>query len=365
MAQATQLKHNFLTLIKDLTEASGPPGREGQVREVMYQYASPYADEIRKDRLGSFIAHKGLIGPRIMIAGHMDEVGFMVTRITDEGYLRIQSLGGWWGQVLPAQRVEVITRKGNVLGVIGSKPPHLLAGEEAKKGVEIKDLFVDLGVESKEELDELGVRPGDFVVPYSPFTTMSNENRWLAKAMDNRMGCAVVIEVLRQLREQGIDHPNQVFAVGTVQEEVGCRGAITSAHAVKPDIAIAVDVGIATDSPGSNNPHADTVMGKGPILVMYDAGHIPHRELVDFVKQVAAEEGIPYQLDVIERGATDARFIHTFNTGVPAVSLGVAARYIHSHTSMIDRRDTENLVKWITAIIKRLDQQKVDELRGE
>lgn len=362
MSQSTKVRASFQTILKDLTEASGPPGLESAVRDVMEKYATPHANEIRKDRLGSFIARKGRFGPKVMITGHMDEVGFMVSRITDDGFLKFHALGGWWGQVIPAQRVEVVTRKGKYLGVIGSVAPHLMKAEERKKGVEVKDLFVDLGVESKEEIEQLGIRPGDFIIPYSPFTTMSNENRWMAKAMDNRLGCAVALDVLQQLSVDRIDHPNQVFSVGTVMEEVGCRGAITSAHVVNPDISIAVDVGIATDSPGTSNPHAETKIGKGPLLVLYDAGHIAHRGMIEFVKQVAEEEGISYQYDVITGGATDNRFIHTHKTGVPGISLGVPTRYIHSHTSILDRRDCEELVCWIIGIVKRLDEAKVEEI---
>lgn len=365
MSQSTQVNASFHTILKELTEAAGPPGFERPVREVMERYATPHADEIRKDHLGSFIARKGKSGPKVMITGHMDEVGFMVSRITDDGFLKFHALGGWWGQVIPAQRVEIITRKGKHLGVIGSVAPHLMKAEDRKKGVEIKDLFVDLGVESKEEIEQLGIRPGDFIIPYSPFTIMSNENRWMAKAMDNRLGCAVALEVLQQISVGNVEHPNQVYSVGTVMEEVGCRGASTSAHVVNPDISIAVDVGIATDSPGTSNLHADTKMGKGPLLVLYDAGHIAHRGMVEFVKQVAEEEGISYQYDVITGGATDNRFIHTHKTGVPAISLGVATRYIHSHTSILDRRDCDELVRWIVAIVKRLDQAKVEEIRGD
>ncbi|SFX77298.1 endoglucanase [Thermoactinomyces sp. DSM 45891] len=364
MGKSTEGKTSFKSMLKELTEAPGPPGFERAVREVMEQYATPYADEIHKDRLGSFIARKGTTGPRIMITGHMDEVGFMVTRITDDGFLRFHPLGGWWGQVLPAQRVEVITSKGRHLGVVGSVAPHLLEPAKRKKGVEVTDLFVDLGVENKEEIDQLGIRPGDFIIPYSPFTTMSNENRWLAKAMDNRLGCAVALGVLQELSEDDVLHQNQVFSVGTVMEEVGCRGAITSAQVVDPDISIVVDVGIATDSLGTTNPHGDTKMGGGPLLVLYDAGHIAHCGMIDFVKQVAEEEGIPYQFEVITGGATDNHFIHTHKTGVPSISLGVPTRYIHSHSSILDRRDCEALVRWIVAIVERLDEAKVKEIRG-
>lgn len=359
----TKVKHSFQTMLKDLTETAGAPGHERSVREVMESYVQPWADEVSGDRLGSLVAKKGKQGPRIMIAGHLDEIGLMVTRIDDKGFLRFQPLGGWWSQVLPAQRVELFTRKGKLLGVIGSKPPHMMSAEEAKKGVSLDDLFIDLGVESKEEAEQLGVRPGDFAIPFSPFTEMANSNRWLAKAMDNRMGCAVAAEVLYRLHQDNVDHPNQVFAVGTVMEEVGCRGAKTAAAVVNPDIAFAIDVGIATDSPGISSNHSESKLGGGPIMVLYDARHIPNQGLVHLAEEVADDLGINIQYEFIQRGATDAANIHLNEIGVPALSMGVPSRYIHSHSSIIDKRDCEQLIDLIVEMVKRLDTDKVKELQ--
>src|SRR4051794_33459852 len=207
-----------LTMLKELTDARGIPGNEREVREVMKKYIEPFADELTTDGLGSLIAKKAGKdgGPKIMVAGHLDEVGFMITQIDDKGFLRFQTVGGWWGQVMLAQRVTIVTRSGEVTGIIGSKPPHVLSAEARKKPVEIKDMFIDIGASSREEAEEWGVRPGDMVVPYFEFTVMNNEKMLLAKAWDNRIGCAIAIDVLRQL--QGVDHPNVVYGVGNVQE---------------------------------------------------------------------------------------------------------------------------------------------------
>src|SRR5205807_359333 len=163
-------------------------------------------------------------------------------RVTKDGYLQFQTLGGWWSQVLPAQRVEVHTKQGIVSGVIGSKPPHLMPPEQRNKPIKTEELFIDVGATSREEAESYGIRPGDPVIPHSPFTVLKNEKLWMGKAMDNRVGCAVAVEVLRRLQQ--IDHPNMVAAVGTVMEEVGRRGAFTASAVVKPDVAFAVDVGI-------------------------------------------------------------------------------------------------------------------------
>ncbi|HWO98280.1 MAG TPA: M42 family metallopeptidase [Bacillus sp. (in: firmicutes)] len=348
-----------LTMLKDLTDAKGIPGNEREPRDVMKKYIEPYADEVTTDGLGSLIAKKTgkENGPKIMVAGHLDEVGFMVTQIDDKGFLRFQTVGGWWSQVMLAQRVTIVTNKGDVTGVIGSKPPHILSPEARKKPVEIKDMFIDIGASSKEEAMEWGVRPGDQVVPYFEFTVLNNEKMLLAKAWDNRIGCAIAIDVLRGLK--GTDHPNVVYGVGTVQEEVGLRGAKTSANFIQPDIAFGVDVGIAGDTPGVSEKEAMGKMGKGPQIILYDASMVSHKGLRDFVTDTADELGIPYQFDAMAGGGTDSGAIHVSANGVPALSITIATRYIHSHAAMLHRDDYENAVKLIVEVIKRLDEETV------
>ncbi|MDA7027172.1 M42 family metallopeptidase [Bacillus sp. CLL-7-23] len=348
-----------LTMLKKLTDAKGIPGNEKEVRQVMRSYIEPYANEVTTDRLGSLIAKKtGLTdGPKIMISGHLDEVGFMVTRIDDRGYLYFQTVGGWWSQVMLAQRVTIVTKKGDITGVIGSKPPHVLSPEARKKPADIKDMFVDIGASSREEAMEWGVLPGDQIVPYFEFTVMNNEKMLLAKAWDNRIGCAIAIDVLRNLKE--IHHPNVVYGVGTVQEEVGLRGAKTAAQTIKPDIAFGVDVGIAGDTPGITEKESTSKMGKGPQIILYDASMVSHKGLRDFVTKVADEANIPYQFDALSGGGTDSGSIHLTANGVPALSITIATRYIHTHAAMLHRDDYENTVKLITEVIKRLDQETV------
>jgi len=354
-----------LTMLKDLTDAKGIPGNEREVREVMKQYIAPYADEITTDGIGSLIAKKvgkeG--GPKIMVAGHLDEVGFMITQIDDKGFLRFQTVGGWWGQVMLAQRVTIVTRQGEVTGIIGSKPPHILSAEARKKPIEIKDMFIDIGASSREEAQEWGVRPGDMVVPYFEFTVMNNEKMLLAKAWDNRIGCAIAIDVLKQLKD--VEHPNVVYGVGNVQEEVGLRGAKTATYKIEPDIGFAVDVGIAGDTPGISEREAMSKMGKGPQVVVYDASMVAHKGLRDFVTDTADELNIPYQFESIPGGGTDAGSIHLTHKGVPALAITIATRYIHSHAAMLHRDDYENAVKLIVEVIKRLDRETVDKITFE
>ncbi|WP_061810911.1 M42 family metallopeptidase [Rossellomorea vietnamensis] len=348
-----------LTMLKDLTDAKGVPGNEREVREVMKKYIEPFADEVTTDNLGSLIAKKvgDENGPKIMVAGHLDEVGFMITQIDSKGFLRFQTVGGWWSQVMLAQRVTIVTSQGEVTGVIGSKPPHILPPEARKKPVDIKDMFIDIGASSREEVLEWGVKPGDMVVPHFEFTVMNNEKMLLAKAWDNRIGCAIAIDVLRNLKDAS--HPNVVYGVGTVQEEVGLRGARTAAAKIQPDIGFGVDVGITGDTPGVSDKEASSKMGEGPQIILYDASMVSHKGLRDFVTDTADEHNIPYQFDAIAGGGTDSGAIHLTANGVPALSITIATRYIHSHAAMLHRDDYENAVKLITEVIKKLDSDTV------
>ncbi|MFB4159792.1 M42 family metallopeptidase [Geomicrobium sp. JSM 1781026] len=353
---------NTQQMLKDLTDANGVPGNERESREVMQKYITPFADEVTTDNLGSLIAKKtGTAGgPKVMVAGHLDEIGFMVTQIDDKGFIKFQPLGGWWEQVMLAQRVNIMTKKGNIVGVIGSKPPHILPAEQRKKMVDKKDMFIDIGASSKEEAESFGVKPGDSVVPICDFTVMNNEKLLMAKAWDNRIGCALAIEVLKQLKD--VDHPNEVYGVGTVQEEVGLRGAKTSAAAIEPDIGFSVDVGIAGDTPGVSKSDAQAEIGKGPQILVYDASLISHKGLRDLVVDTAEAENIPYQFDAMAAGGTDGGAIQLTANGVPALSICIPTRYIHTHAGILHQDDFENAAKLIVSVIKKLDAETVKTL---
>ncbi|MFL5800628.1 MAG: M42 family metallopeptidase [Roseiflexaceae bacterium] len=352
-----------LKMLKELTDAPGVSGFEEPVRRIMRRYLEPIG-EILTDNLGSIAGRKvgkeG--GPKIMLAGHMDEIGFMVTRITDDGYLKFQTLGGWWEQVMLAQRVEVYTRQGSLIGVIGSKPPHILSPEERKKVYEKKDMFIDVGASSREEAESFGIRPGDPVVPICPFTVMRNPKLLMTKAWDNRFGCALAIEVLRRLKGQ--PHPNVLYAVGNVQEEVGLRGATTTTNLIAPDIGFALDTGIAGDTPGIGPDDATGKLGKGVVILLYDGSMIPHTGLRDLVIDTAEAEGIPFQFDKVAGGGTDAGKIHVFGAGVPSLVIGVPVRYIHTHAAIMHRDDFDNAAKLLVAVVKRLDAETVQQLKS-
>ncbi len=350
-------------LLVDLVAARGVPGNEEEVREVFRDYAKPYADAILQDGLGSIIAEKkgAEDAPRIMFAGHLDEVGFMVTRITDEGFVKFQTLGGWWSQVLLGQQVEIKTQKGEYIhGVVGCKPPHVLSKEAREKPYKIEDMFFDIGATSKEEVEGWGIRPGDMVTPYSPYRRLNDSKFLLAKAWDNRIGTAVALEVFKNLAEEEL--PNSIYAVGNVQEEVGLRGAKTASNVINPDISFALDTGTAGDTPGMTPQESSSKLGNGPQIVLFDASMIAHKDLRDFVVDIADELEIPYQFEVIPGGGTDAGSQHVSGHGVPSLAITVPTRYLHSHSSVIHEDDYYNTVKLVTEVVRRLDKETVDKI---
>ncbi len=350
-----------LEMLKRLTEVDGVPANEKEVRKIMKEYITDYVDEVYTDNLGSLISKKvGMQdGPRIMVAGHMDEIGFIVTDIDDKGFLSFHPLGGWHPSVMNAQRVTITTSKGDkVMGLMNSKPVFILPAEQRSKVCDMKDMYIDLGVSSKEEVDNLGIRPGDMITPYFEFRTMANEKYLVSKAWDNRVGCAIAIDVMKNLKDE--KHPNEVYSVGTVQEEVGCRGSKTSSYIVKPHIGFSVDVGMAADTPGVSKRDAVGELGKGPQINIYDGSMVGHADLRNFVIDVAEELNIPYQYAHIPFGGTDAGEMHISLKGAPSLYIGIATRYIHSHAGIIHRDDYENTVKLLTEVIKRLDKDTVD-----
>jgi putative aminopeptidase FrvX len=345
-------------LLKELTEAYGVTGHEEDVARIMARHLKPIC-KISYDKLGSIIAEKtGLPkGPKIMLAGHMDEVGFMVKEITKEGFIKFLPLGGWWPHVVLSQRVCIRTSKGDVVGVVGSKAPHLLEAEERKKVVEIKDMYIDVGATADNNVaQKLGIRPGDPVVPISPFTMLKNKKAYLAKAWDDRIGCALIIDVMKKLTK--IKHPNTVYGVGTVQEEVGLRGATTSVSSVDPDVGFVLEVGLAMDTPGIDGERKEK-LGAGPSLYVYDSTMIPNTRLRDLVIEVAEKKKIPYHFASILRGGTDGGKIHLHRSGVPTQTIGVPTRYIHSQAGILHRDDYDHTVTMLTEVIRRLDQKTV------
>lgn len=347
--------------LKELTETPGVPGYESQVRALMRRYLEPVAT-IEQDRIGSIIGKR--VGraesPRVMLVGHMDEVGFMVRYVTKEGFVKFQPLGGWWDQVLLGQRVTIKTSKGDVIGLIGAKPPHLLPKDERDKVVEKKDMYIDIGATSSEEVAEAGVRVGDPIIPVSDFTVLANSQTYMAKALDNRVGCALAVQTLERLAVD--QHPNVVYAVGTVMEEVGLRGAKTTVHVVNPDVALILEVDICGDVPGIKEEESAIKLGAGPTMLVYDARMIPNLKLRDLVIATAEELEIPLQFSAMPGGATDGGMIHLHDEGVPTVVIGVPTRHIHSHSAIMHRDDYDRALDLIVTLVKKLDAATVKDL---
>jgi putative aminopeptidase FrvX len=345
-------------LLKELTEAHGVPGYETPIRAVVRKYLEPLG-RLSQDKVGSVICEQpgSAVVPRLMLAGHMDEIGFMVKLVTKEGFIKFIPLGGWFDQVLLGQRVLIKTLKGDVTGVIGARPPHLLSVEERQKVVTRKDMYIDIGATSEAEAKEAGVQPGDPIIPRADFQVLAGGKTYLSKAFDDRVGVALLVSALQILKDR--PHPNTVFAAATVMEEVGIRGATTSVEVVQPDVAIILEADIAGDVPGIKPEESSVRLGGGPSVLIFDARMIPNLKLRDLVLECGRALGINVQLSSIEGGATDGAAIHLFKTGVPTVVLSIPARHIHSHSSIIHRKDYDDAVKLLVELVTRLDEQEV------
>ncbi|USK69541.1 M42 family metallopeptidase [Peribacillus asahii] len=350
-----------LSLFKTLTELPGTSGNEHAVRAFMRSELEKYADEIVQDRLGSIFGLKkgNADGPTVLVAGHMDEVGFMVTSITDNGMIRFQTLGGWWSQVLMAQRVQIITDNGPVIGVIGSVPPHLLDEKLRAKPMDIKNMLIDIGADDKEDAKQIGIKPGQQIVPICPFTPLANKKKILAKAWDNRYGCGLAIELLKDL--QGETLPNTLYSGATVQEEVGLRGAQTAASLIKPDIFFALDASPANDASGNKKEFGQ--LGKGALLRIFDRTMVTHRGMREFILDTAETHNIPYQY-YVSQGGTDAGKVHIANEGIPSSVIGICARYIHTHASIMHVDDYAAARELIGKLVRACDKTTFETIKN-
>jgi endoglucanase len=314
----------------------------------MAEMLKPYADEIQIDRLENIIATKkgASKAPKIMLAAHMDEVGLMVKTITKDGFLQFSKIGGIDDRILPAQRVVVHTKKTTYPGVIGSKPPHIQKEDERKKIIAYDDLFIDIGAENKDTALQMGVAVGDPIAFDVQYTKFSGDVA-MGKAFDNRAGCATMVEAMKLLQKTECT----VCAVGTVQEEVGLRGAATAAFGVDPDLAIALDVTIAGDVPGVREYDTSVKMGKGPALTISDSGLITHPKILRWLTETAEKENIPYQIESGLLGSTDAARISLTRQGIPSGNISIPTRYIHSPVGILNLKDIENCAKLTAAAV--------------
>jgi putative aminopeptidase FrvX len=347
-------------LLRKLADAPGPPGFEEPVRKLMVEAIKPYAASIRYDGMGSVLATQGTQGPRIMVDAHMDELGGVIRRITPRGLLTMQMLGGWLDQALVDQRWIIIGSKGPVHAVTGIRDAHVTPAEERNRVFSRDSLFLDVGAKSEAEVRNMGVEPGSPVVPDAPFTVLNGTENYLAKAWDDRVGCAVVVEVMRRMAS--LPHTSQIVYALTTQEEVGLRGAHTASDAAKADVGIALEAGITGDVYG-HPEESQEKLGAGPGIFVYDSSALPNRKFVEFVKETAAAKNVPLQLDLVQGYGDDSAEIQKSNGGVPTVCLLVPVRYTHAHNGIMNRRDFDQMVDLLVAMLERLDAQMVSKLR--
>ncbi|MFC3771623.1 M42 family metallopeptidase [Paenibacillus sp. GCM10012303] len=351
------MERDTLELFKTLTELPGAPGFEDEVRRFLRSQLEPITNEIVTDGLGSLfgVMRGDPDGPVVMVSGHMDEVGFIVTAIQDNGMIRFQPLGGWWNQVVLAQRVHICAKNGPVTGVVGSIPRHFLSEADRSRPVDFPAMFIDVGADNREQVLAMGIRPGLPIVPICPFTPLGDGKKLLAKAWDNRFGVGLAIELARELL--GKRHPNVLYTGATVQEEVGMRGAQTAVNLIKPDISYVLEAGPASDVSGDKLAFGQ--LGRGAAVRILDSAIVTNRTLVEFIIDTAETNRIPYQY-YISPGATDAGKIHLSGTGVPAAVVGVAARYIHTAATMIHTDDYDAAKELIVKLVQATDRTTVD-----
>ncbi len=348
-------------LLERLADAPGPPGFEEPVRALVVREATPLASSIRYDGLGSVIAMEDGSGPLVMVDAHMDELGGMVRRLTPDGFVTMQMLGGWLDQALVDQRWIIVGSKGPVHAVTGIRDIHVLPPEERTRVFARDMLYLDVGARTSAEAAAMGLEPGDPVVPDAPFVELNRSGNYLGKAWDDRIGCAVLLEAMRRL--QGSPHPNRLAFVFTTQEEIGLRGAHTAAEVVKPELGIALEAGVTGGVAGARPEETQVRLGEGPGLFLYDASELPNRKLVAFVKQTAHGAQIPLQFDLVTGYGDDSAEIQKSNGGVPTVNLVVPVRYTHAHNGIVNRADFDRTVDLVVALLSKLDGAAVASIR--
>jgi len=341
------------SLLGALSNAHGVSGHEGSSREILTKELEPYTNEIKIDRLGNLITTKFGEGPSVMLSAHMDEVGLSTNYITDDGFLHFIGIGGWFDQTLLNQRVKVHGSQGDLLGVIGSKPAHLLEEEERKKPIKIKDMFIDIGARDAEDVRNLGVKVGTPITMDREFRSLTND-LVTGKAFDDRAGCAMMIEAMRRTKTAVT-----VYAVGSIQEEVGLKGARTASFGLNPDVAIATETNIAGDYPGIEKKMAHLELGKGPSVTVVDGegrGLITPDSVLLWIESTAEQFNIPYQRDVAAGGTTDATAINLTREGIPSGVVSVVTRYLHTPVEVLNLNDLDTAAELIARMLETVGE---------
>ena len=351
-------------LMRELTDAPSPSGYEGPVRAILMREFRALGAKVSTDGIGNVIAMVPGVStaPRVMVDAHMDEVGLVVRSITPEGFVKFLPMSiNWFDQPLVDQRWQIMTAKGPVTAVSGFIDKHAHTAEDSTRVVPSHELFLDVGARNNEDAQAMGIAPGNLVAPWSPFTRLGT-TRFAAKAWDDRVGCIMMLEALRRMQERGIRHPNVIYFVGSVQEEVGMRGVQNAVETVKPDVGIALEVGIAGDFPLARKEFSQEELGAGPAIFAYDGSMIPNIKLSELFQKVAADKKIPLQISVVAQYGSDAAPIQKYSTGRPAINFAIPTRYTHLHTGVIDWADLNHGVDLLVAMLAQLDGNTVTEL---
>jgi putative aminopeptidase FrvX len=356
---------SVVRLLAELTNAHGAPGFEGPVRNILRREWQGLLSDVRTDGLGNLLgALRGSADdPRVLLMAHMDEVGFLVRHIDDNGFVYFNPVGGYFDQSVLTQRMAILTPRGVVVGYTGMKSGHILRPAERTQMVPIENMFIDIGAKSRQEATEtLGVRPGLPVVYHTEFEVLNGTGRYLAKAWDDRVGLAVITEALKQLK--GSSHPNNVQVAATVQEEIGLRGAEVVQASTRPDIVINLEIGIASDFPLMTSPAlSQEKLGLGPSVFVFDNSMIPNNNFVEWIIKTARAGQIPLQFESVSGYGEDGAALQKSASGIPAVNIGIPTRYGHSQSGVIDRADFDNAVKLIVQMVRGLSASEVKAIR--
>lgn len=336
-------------LLKKLSESPGVSSDEKEVRDLIKENLANNADEYWTDSMGNLIAVKGKEkkGPRVMLSAHMDEIGLMISKITDSGLLKFKPVGGIDQRVLVSKQVIVGSKK--IPGVIGAKAIHLQKEDERDNPIPIEEMYIDIGTNSKEESEKI-IEPGDFVVFNTKFSYLGT-NHAKGKAFDDRVGCAVILELFKNQYEFPL------YGVFAVQEEVGLRGAATAAYEINPDLAINIEGTSASDVPGTKEHGYSTTVGKGPAITLMDQSVISSKKIIQGLIKTAEKKNICYQFRRTNTGGTDAGMINLVKEGIPAVTVSLPCRYIHSPISIISLEDYKNMNYLLRAYLENLEEE--------
>ncbi len=339
-------------LLKKICEIAGAPGFEKRIRDLVIEEVSPLVDELSVDNMGNVVTlkkgHNNPKGKKVMVAAHMDEIGFIVTHIDDNGFVRFHTLGGFDPKTLTAQRV-IIHGKEDVIGVMGSKPIHVMSSEERTKVAKISDYFIDLGM-SKEEVERV-VSIGDPITRERELIEMGDCVN--CKSIDNRVSVFILIEALKRLDNQ----PYDVYGVFTVQEEVGIRGANVSAHTINPDFGFGLDTTIAFDLPGAQPHEMVTELGKGAAIKIMDASTICDYRMVAYMKQIADQKKIKWQPEILTAGGTDTAGVQRMGKdGAISGAVSIPTRHLHQVIEMAHKEDVQGAIDLLVASLENLDQ---------